>query len=78
MWNFENPYYIPMAEEAINLVFVLCDHPDEFCEDLITDLHRRIVEGRPPVRKNKKSGKTLAQNGAIDGNVLEQVSMNFF
>lgn len=72
LWRIEDPYYIPMMEEAINLVFILCDHPDSFSEQLITDLHERILTGKKPERKNKaKNGRVLANNADLNGGLFK-------
>lgn len=68
MWRMNDPYYIPMVEEAINLVFTICENPDAFSEQLISELHDRILKGKKPERRNKpKNGKTLMSNTDLDG-----------
>lgn len=66
LWRTKDQHYIPMAEEAVNLVFHLCDKPDYFCEKLITEIYERIVNNVNPL-KIERSGKNLTHSKDIDG-----------
>lgn len=39
--------WFPLAEQAINTVYALGDHPDVWCDALIKNLTRRAFEPRP-------------------------------
>lgn len=77
MWRTNDPFYIPMVDDAINLVFTLCEHPDAFSEQLITELHDRILKGKKPERKTRpKTGKTLMTNTELNGDLCENGEEN--
>jgi condensin complex subunit 1 len=39
--------WFPLAEQALNTVYALGDHPDELCNELIKNLTRRAFTTRP-------------------------------
>ncbi|XP_064610959.1 condensin complex subunit 1-like [Liolophura sinensis] len=43
MSNLENPYWIPMAEQAVNVIYRLGEHPDTICSDIIKRLAGEII-----------------------------------
>ncbi|EIN08162.1 hypothetical protein PUNSTDRAFT_102926 [Punctularia strigosozonata HHB-11173 SS5] len=49
--------WFALAEQAINTVYALGDHPDQFCDTLIKDLTRRAFTPRTPAQRAESAEK---------------------
>jgi len=49
-----------MAEQAINTIYALGEHPDRLCNDLIKNLTRRVFARRPKLEEPPAEGDTEA------------------
>ncbi|XP_061198116.1 condensin complex subunit 1-like [Saccostrea echinata] len=52
--QLDNPYWIPFAEQAINVIYKLAEHPDIICGDIIKALAKEVI-------KAEKQNQTLSQ-----------------
>lgn len=67
IWKVDDPYYIPMADEAINLIFRICNQPDDFCKQLIMEIHEHITTGNRPIERKALADGNILKNKNNDG-----------
>lgn len=77
IWKTKDSYYIPMANEAINLVFGICDQPDEFCKNLIVEMHENILSRKRPVKNKNCIQGNILNNKNTDGELMVSFKIKF-
>ena len=58
-----------MAEQAINTIYTLCEHPDVLCNDLIKHLARRVFT---PKSNNDEEQITARPQTAADPDAMDE------
>lgn len=55
--QFENSYWIPFGEQAINVIYKLAEHPDIICGDIIKALAKEVIKAEQ-LNQTLSQGKT--------------------
>ena len=55
-----------MAEQAINTIYLLGEHPDELCNELIKNLTRRAFDSPPPPHASLKQDADAMEEDAAE------------
>ncbi|KAK3104798.1 hypothetical protein FSP39_010318 [Pinctada imbricata] len=52
--QLNNPYWVPLSEQAVNVIYKLAEHPDVICGDIIKQMAKEVI-------KAEKLDQTKAQ-----------------
>ncbi|KAK3602734.1 hypothetical protein CHS0354_017179 [Potamilus streckersoni] len=61
--NLENRYWIPLAEQAVNVIYKLGEHADLICNDIIKQIIHQVLKAS----NSTESGDSMQADGAGDG-----------
>lgn len=66
--DLDNKYWIPLMEQAINVIYKLAECPDKICGDLIKKL---AMEGGKMVSEREETDKEAGHKTTAEGGEME-------
>lgn len=70
--DLENRYWIPLMEQAVNVIYKLAEFPDKICGDLIKKLAMESGKMELAGNQAEKDGNQADKEGEVDNAEKEQ------
>lgn len=55
--QLKNHYWIPLAEQAVKVIYKLSEHPDKICGNLLKQLAQQVINMQSDETQASKDGK---------------------